>query len=367
MRKRVFLSPPHMGGGEMEFIKEAFARNYIAPLGENVTGFEEDIKAFTGAENALALSSGTAALHLALLSLGIKAGDRVMASSLTFIGSVSPITFIGAEPIFIDSDKKSWNLDPNLLEDAVRRERPKALILTHLYGCCADLEAIGRICDQWGVVLIEDAAESLGAVYKERQSGTIGAAGIYSFNGNKIITTSGGGMLVSQSEAVARRASFLSTQAREPVAHYEHNEIGFNYRMSNILAGIGRGQMRVLSDRVRRRREIFSFYRSALNDLPIEFMPEISGSRSNRWLSAILLNDSRVTTEAARLALERKNIESRPLWKPMHAQGAFSGAKRYVTGVSEDLFARGLCLPSGSQMNEDDLWLTAETIRNIFR
>lgn len=366
MNKRIFLSPPHMGGAERDFIDAAFESNYIAPVGENLTGFENDIKAYTGAKHALGVVSGTAAIHLALRVLGIGAGDRVAASSFTFMGSVSPITFAGAEPVFVDSDEKSWNIDPNLLEDCFKTRKPKALVLTHLYGQCADLQAIGDLCERYGVILIEDAAESLGATFEGRHTGTFGRMGIYSFNGNKIITTSGGGMLVSDDGALIKKAGFLSTQARDPFPHYEHTEIGYNYRLSNVLAGIGRGQMRVLADRVRRKREIFDFYKKTLSDLPIAFMPELSNSRGNRWLTAMTIETQKIQPETLRLALEAENIESRPLWKPMHLQPVFAKADRVVSGVGEALFAKGLCLPSGTAMGEADLGFVCDTIRKVF-
>ena len=365
--KRIFLSPPHMGGAERSLIDEVFESNYIAPLGAAVSGFEADIRAFTQTPHALALSSGTAALHLALRVLGIKAGDYVAASSFTFIGSVSPITFAGAVPVLIDSDEGSWNLDPALFEEACRRYPIKALIVTHLYGQCADLEAIGVICERYGVALIEDAAESLGATYQGRQSGTIGAFGVYSFNGNKIITTSGGGMLVGRDEALMAHAAKLATQAREPFAHYEHNEIGYNYRLSNVLGAIGRGQMQVLADRVAQKRAVFAWYQKAFEDLPVVFMPELPESVGNRWLTTLLIDPkSGVTPEGVRLALEAENIESRPLWKPMHLQPALSAAPCVVSGVSEGLFERGLCLPSGTAMDGKDLERVATAFRACF-
>ena len=365
MNSRIFLSPPHMGGQELSFIARAFEQNFIAPLGENVTGFEEDVRAFTGANAALGVISGTAAIHLALRVLGIGAGDKVAASSFTFIGSVTPIKFQGAEPIFIDSDHESWNLSPELLETCLKRDRPKAVIVTHLYGQLADIDAIGALCESYGAVLIEDAAESLGAVSGTRQSGTIAPFGIYSFNGNKIITTSGGGMLVAHDPAAVKRAFFYATQARENAPHYEHREVGYNYRMSNIVAGIGRGQMQVLGERVRRRREIFEYYQRSLSGLPVKFMPELSGTTGSRWLTTCTFEDRRIAPETVRLALEAENIESRPLWKPMHLQPVFAGAKSVINGVSEGLFERGLCLPSGTAMNDDDLARICEVVKRV--
>jgi len=361
MSKRIFLSPPHMGGNELAYIHEAFESNYIAPLGHNVDAFEAQIKSYTGAKYALAVTSGTAAIHLALRVLGIKEGDEVMASTFTFIGSVVPILYERCTPFFIDSDTASWNLDPNLLEEelsqraAQGKKQPKALIVTHLYGQCADIKRLAAICERYGVYLIEDAAESLGAGFEGKQTGTFGKMGIYSFNGNKIITTSGGGMLVSDDEALIAHARHLSTQARDNAPHYEHTEYGYNYRMSNIIAGIGRGQMEVLSERIERRREIFDLYHKALSEIPgISFMPELEGSIGNRWLTTLLLPEH-ISPESIRLLLEAENIESRPLWKPMHAQPLFQGALGRLNGLSDTLFKRGICLPSGSSLSDNEV------------
>ena len=370
MRDRIFLSPPHMGGNELKYIEEAFEANYIAPVGENLNKFEEAIKNYTGAKYALAVVSGTSAIHLTLRILGIKDGDEVLASTFTFIGSVNAILYEKALPFFIDSDYKSWNLDPNLLHQELsnrkklNKKMPKALILTHLYGQSADIENIVNICDEFGVYLIEDSAESLGATFNKRQSGTFGKAGIFSFNGNKIITTSGGGVLVSDDEALIKEAGFLSTQAKEHYLHYEHKTYGYNYRMSNIVAGIGRGQMEVLSDRVNRKREVFDLYKNHLSD-EIEFMPELENSIGNRWLTAILFKDGALIDRVIK-ALEKENIESRPLWKPMHLQPLFKDAKSLTNGVSEDLFSRGLCLPSGTSMSNDDVKMISEIINSSF-
>ncbi|OHD78693.1 MAG: aminotransferase DegT [Sulfuricurvum sp. GWF2_44_89] len=361
MNKRIFLSAPHMGGNELTYIQEAFDANYIAPVGRNIDEFEKQIKEYTGAKYALAVSSGTAAIHLALRVLGIKDGDEVMASTFTFIGSVAPILYERCTPFFIDSDTASWNLDPNLLEEELSqrakngKKQPKALILTHLYGQCADIVRIQNICEHYGVHLIEDAAESLGATFEGRHTGTFGKLGIYSFNGNKIITTSGGGILVSDDEELISYARHLSTQARDDAPHYEHSEYGYNYRMSNITAGIGRGQMEVLSERIERRREIFNLYQQELNAIEgLSFMPELPSSVGNRWLTTILLPE-RLSPENIRVALEKENIESRPLWKPMHAQPLFKDAPRRTNGTSDTFFERGICLPSGSSMDNDDI------------
>lgn len=371
--KRLYLSPPHMSGLEVEFVREAFESGWVAPLGPQVDAFEREFAEKVGAKYALALSSGTAALHLALIHLGVGPGDEVVVSTLTFVASANPVVYQGARPVFVDSERISWNMDPNLLEDVLRRKarlgkRPKAVILVHLYGQAADIEAIKEICDRFGVPLIEDAAEALGATYRGRSPGTFGCAGIFSFNGNKIITTSGGGMLVSDDEQLIAHARKLATQAREPVPHYEHREIGYNYRLSNVLAGIGRGQLRVLDERVKRKREIFSLYQQLLGDLPgIEFMPEAPWGRSNRWLTVVTIDPERfgATREDVRLTLEAENIEARPVWKPMHLQPVYQGCEYVGRGVSDDLFAQGLCLPSGTQMTDEDVERVASVIRKI--
>lgn len=363
--QRLFLSPPHMSGKEQEYIAKVFESNYIAPLGEYVNKFEESIKEYTGASYALALSSATAGLHLALRVLGIGRDDLVLASSFTFIGSVSAILYQGAKPVFIDSDE-SWNLSPELLKKAIKElpKKPKALILTHLYGEVAKLDEIVAICKENGIYLIEDAAESLGATYKEKHSGTFGDLGVYSFNGNKILTTSGGGVLVSENEEWIEKAKFLSTQAREPFLHYEHEEYGYNYRMSNVLAAIGVAQMEVLDERVRRKREIFDFYKEQLSAIEeIGFMPEIENSRGNRWLSTITFEK----TDPLEVinALEKVNAESRPLWKPMHMQPLFNDALAFVDGTSEKLYAKGLCLPTPTSVSNDEFMRVVIMIREI--
>jgi pyridoxal phosphate-dependent aminotransferase EpsN len=361
--ERIYLSPPHLGGDEQRFVAEAFASNWITPLGPHVDGFEREFCELVGSRHALALSSGTAALHLALLHLGIGAGDRVFVSDLTFAASVNPIRYVGAEPVFIDAEPASWNMDPALLEealeDAARSGRlPAAVVVVHLYGQAADLDPILAACRRFGVPLIEDAAEALGATYHGRAPGTLGQAGVFSFNGNKIITTGGGGMLVSDDEALVAHARKLSTQAREKAPHYEHEEIGYNYRLSNLLAAVGRGQLRVLEDRVLARRAVFDTYVRELGDLPgVFFQPEAPWGRHTRWLSCLTLDAEAFGAgpEALRLALEERDIEARPLWKPMHLQPVFRHHVVYGGAVSAGLFARGLCFPSGSALTPAQL------------
>ncbi len=389
MKKRIFLSPPHMGGDELMFVRQAFDSNYIAPLGPMVDGFERAFAERVGVPHAVALSSGTAAMHLALRNLGVGPGDEVFASTLTFIGGVSPIVFQGARPVFIDSDRATWNMDPGLLEEELSRccaagHPPKAVVPTDLYGQCADLGRIISVCEQYGVPVVCDSAEALGASHNGRHAGAGAKAAVYSFNGNKIITTSGGGMLCSEDRAFIERARFLSQQARDSAPHYEHSQIGYNYRMSNIVAAIGLGQLMCLDLRVARKREIFGFYQSTLGDLPgVAFMPQAAHGISTRWLTVILIDPREfgADREAVRLALEEENVESRPVWKPMHRQPVFritgcdagaapkeaslsSWPARKVGGqVAEELFANGLCLPSGTAMTTADLQRVVKTIR----
>jgi UDP-N-acetylbacillosamine transaminase len=365
MMERLFLSPPHMSGKEQQYIAEVFESNYIAPLGAFVNRFEASIKAYTGAKNALALSSATAGLHLALRVLGVGKGDIVLASTFTFIGSVSAILYQGAEPVFIDSDE-SWNLSPKLLREAIEslETKPKALILTHLYGQVSKLDEIVAICKENNIYLIEDSAESLGASYNSQQSGTFGDLGVYSFNGNKILTTSGGGMLVSDNEEWIEKAKFLSTQAKEDFLHYEHKEYGYNYRMSNVLSAIGVAQMEVLTERVNQKREVFNFYKEQLSDIEeISFMPEIEGSRGNRWLSTILFE--RTDPLVVVKALEEVNAESRPLWKPMHLQELFKESRAFLDGTSEIFYKKGLCLPSPTSVSKGELMRVVSVIKSI--
>lgn len=370
---RIFLSPPHMGGEEMPFIHEVFESNYIAPVGPMLEAFERDFADKVGISHVVAVSNGTAAMHLAMRIIGVRPGDEVIASTLTFIGSVSPLVFQGALPVFIDSDRSSWNMDPDLLAEELescrkRGRLPKAVIPTDLYGQCADLDRILEICRPYNIPVVADSAEALGATYKGRSAGVGAKAAVFSFNGNKIVTTSGGGILASDDEAFIRRAAFLSQQARDPEPHYEHSEIGYNYRMSNVLAAIGRGQLKVLEKRVAEKRALFFLYQQMLGDLPgIEFMPEAAYGKSNRWLTVILISPDQfgVDREAVRLALEARNIESRPVWKPMHLQPVFSGCRIRGGEVSEDFFRRGLCLPSGSQMTADDVERVVSVIKNL--
>jgi len=368
---RIFLSPPHMSGKEQRYIAEVFESNYIAPLGAFVNRFEESIKTYTGCQHALALSSATAGLHLALRVLGISSNDYVLASTFTFIGSVNAILYQNAKPIFVDADE-SWNISPTLLKKAITEapKKPKALILTHLYGQVCKLDEIVAICKEEGIYLIEDAAESLGASYKGKQSGTFGDMGVFSFNGNKILTTSGGGMLVSDNASWIEKARFLSTQAKEerlfekPIFHYEHKEMGYNYRMSNVLAAIGVAQMEVLDDRVNRKREIYALYQKSLSGIDeVVFMPEIKDSRGNRWLTTLTL--SKTNPLKIIELLEKENIESRPLWKPMHLQPLFKTSYVVEDGTSQKLFNQGICLPSGTSMRDVDVVRVCDLIREV--
>ena len=362
MSPRIYLSSPHMGGEELELVKEAFATNWIAPLGPHVDGFEHELAGFVGSPHAAALSSGTAALHLALRLLGLQAGDEVLCSSFTFSASANPIAYEGAKPVFIDSESTSWNMDPGLLREeldacAARGRLPRAVIVVDLYGQSADYDPILEACAHYDVPVIQDSAEALGATYKGRRVGTQGRCALFSFNGNKIITTSGGGMLVSDDAQFIERARFLATQARDPAPHYQHSAIGFNYRMSNVLAGIGRGQLRVLPERIAARRRNFERYQVALGGVPgIEFMPIAAYGEPNYWLTCITIDPERfgASREEVRLALEARNIESRPVWKPLHLQPVFAGCRVRGGEVCASIFDRGLCLPSGSNLADAD-------------
>lgn len=374
MKQPILLSTPHLGEQELKFVQEAFETNWVAPVGPHIDAFEQEFSQVVGAKYSAALSSGTAALHLALKLVGVKPGDEVICSTFTFIASVSPITYLGATPVFIDSDRTSWNMDPSLLADSLaQKDRigklPKAVVLVHLYGQSADIEPIMQVCDRYGIPLIEDAAEALGATYKNTVPGTWGRAGIFSFNGNKIITTSGGGMLVSGDGKLISQAKFLATQARDPQPHYEHTQIGFNYRLSNISAGIGRGQLMVLKERVAARRRNFAFYQETLGDLPgIEFMPEANFGTCTRWLTCLTFDPTigGIDREQVRLKLLEHQIETRPVWKPMHLQPVFTSCECVNNGVAEDLFHKGLCLPSGSNLRDEELQRVTAEIRNLY-
>ncbi|BCD67418.1 aminotransferase class V-fold PLP-dependent enzyme [Nitratiruptor sp. YY09-18] len=359
---KIYLSPPHMSGKELAYIQEAIASNYIAPVGEFIDRFEEAVKKYTKAHHALALCNATAGIHLALRTLGIDEGDKVAVSNFTFIASLSPILYQKATPILIDCDA-SWQMDPEALEKALKQERPKAVIVTHLYGQSANIEEIAKLCQKYSAHLIEDAAESLGATYKNKHTGTFGIFGVYSFNGNKILTTSGGGVLVGADEKLMQKARFLATQAKEPgFPWYEHITYGYNYRLSNILAAIGVAQMEILDERIAKKREIFSWYREFL-DNRATFMPEIPGSYGNRWLTTALFE-----TEPLRIHehLLDEEIESRPLWKPMHMQPLCKDFPFYGNRISEQLFSKGLCLPSGTQLTKKQVAKICEKICEIF-
>lgn len=365
-KEKIYLSSPHMSGNEQKYIKDAFDSNWIAPLGPNVDEFERELASFVGVKGGAAVSSGTAAIHLALQLLNVQKGDTVFCSSFTFVASANPIVYLGAEPVFIDSEPETWNMSPQALalalHDANKAGKlPKAVILVHLYGQSAKLDEILSLCNHYDVPIIEDAAESLGSTYKGKASGTFGRFGVYSFNGNKIITTSGGGMLVSNDTEALEKARFLATQARDPAPHYQHSQIGYNYRMSNILAGVGRGQLEVLEDRVRARRSIFNRYYEELSHIPgFCFMPELENTRSNRWLTTMLIDEkeSGITIEKLLTDLAEENIEARPTWKPLHIQPLFKKNKFYFhqkdKDVSKKLFENGICLPSGSNMTDED-------------
>ena len=409
MVKKIYLCSPHMGGGEMKYVKEAFDSNWIAPLGPNVDAFERELCAATGAKHVAALSSGTAAIHLSLIMLGVKPGDYVIGTSFTFSATVNPIAYLGATPVLVDSEPDTWNMDPELLERAIEELKsgvlrfpthsvvgisslhsstgspavlqskeagagrlPKAIVVAHLYGMPAKMREIMAVADKYGIPVVEDAAEALGSEYMGRRVGCNSKFGILSFNGNKIITTSGGGALISDDAAMIERARFLATQARDPAPHYQHSEIGYNYRMSNVVAGVGRGQLEVLDLRVRQHREFNQWYRELLKDVPgVTFQSEPSPDfYSNFWLTCIVIDPAVAGTnrEKLRLAFEAAKIESRPLWKPMHLQPVFAGCPAYVNGTSEKLFDNGLCLPSGSNIDEEGRERIAEVLtRELIR
>jgi len=376
MKEKVWLSSPHMGSNEIEFVKDAFLTNWIAPLGPHVDGFENDIQSYVKVSHAAVLSSGTAAIHLALIILGVEAGDEVLCQSFTFSGSANPIMYQGATPVFIGSEAETWNMCPNALEDAIKDrirlgKKPKAIIPVHLYGMPAKMNEINSIALKYEIPVIEDAAEALGSHINGKMCGSFGELGVLSFNGNKIITTSGGGALLSKSREHIAQARFLSTQARDSAVHYQHSVVGYNYRMSNICAGIGRGQMEVLDERVSQRRANFMAYQNAFSEIPaIKFLSEPSGFFSNRWLTTVIVdsnNSNGATREDIRMALELENIESRPLWKPMHMQPVFKGMPFYGTTLAEQLFDNGLCLPSGSNLKTSDFDRIVSIIMDIFK
>lgn len=374
MEKRIFLASPHMSeeGYEKEYIKEAFDTNWIAPLGENVNKFEEELANYVGAKCGAALSAGTAAIHMALKALDVKEGDIVFCSSLTFSATANPIIYQNATPVFIDCDRETWNMDPEALKKAFEKyPNPKAVVIVHLYGTPAKMDKIMAICNEHNVPLVEDAAESLGATYKGKQTGTFGKYGIFSFNGNKIITTSGGGMLVSDDEERIQKVRFWATQSRDKARYYQHSEIGYNYRMSNIVAGIGRGQLKVLNDRLAKKKEIYETYKEGFKDITeIEMKPVPVDTEPNYWLSTMLLKEeSKVTPLNIMEALEKENIESRPIWKPMHMQPVFEKydfIKVEDKPVSEDIFARGVCLPSDTKMTKEEQQEVIRIIKELF-
>jgi len=376
MKKRIWLSSPHMGGSEPNYIDQAFETNWIAPLGPHVDAFENSLCKYVGINHSAALSSGTAAIHLALIVLSIKPGDEVIASTFTFSATVNPIVYQGATPILVDSDLENWNMSPKLLEIAIKDrlskgKKPKAIIPVHLYGMPANMEKIMKIGKYYEIPVIEDAAESLGSRFNDKPVGSFGLMAILSFNGNKIITTSGGGALLSDDKELINKARFLATQARDCAPHYQHSQIGYNYRMSNVLAGIGLGQMEVIDKRVKQRRDNFNFYFNELEKFEgISFLKEPNAKYySNHWLTTVLIDPLKcgITREDLRLSMEKENIDSRPLWKPMHLQPVFSNYPAYLNGVSEDLFNRGLCLPSGSNLTEDDLNRVVKVITDCLK
>ena len=371
--EKIWLSSPHISTNEQEYVNEAFKSNWIAPVGPHIDSFEKNLSEISNNYHVAALNSGTAAIHLALLVLGVKRNDNVICSSFTFAASTNPIIYVGAQPVLIDSEKETWNMCPVLLENAILElssinKKPKAIILVHLYGFPAKLNEIISISKKYKIPIIEDAAEAIGSTFNNKPLGTFGDLGIFSFNGNKIITTSSGGALISKNIDFIKKAKFLATQAREDYPHYEHKEIGYNYRMSNVCAAIGLGQLEVLEKRVKKRRYIYEYYKSKLSDIKqIKFLEELPGYYSNRWLTTILFDkEAIINRETVRLSLLKENIESRPLWKPMHLQPLFKNCKVFDNGVSEDLFCRGLCLPSGSNMNDINLDRVIDNIKTLY-
>lgn len=374
MKSKIWLSSPHMGGGEMKYVQEAFDQNWVAPLGKNVDEFEIALEHFLNEDKSVAaLSSGTAALHLALVQLGVGYNDEVICQSFTFSASANPIKYLGANPVFVDSDKSNWNMSPEYLEQAIqdrikKNKKPKAVIVVHLYGMPAMMDELLEICERYDIPLVEDSAEALGSLYKGRHCGTFGKFALLSFNGNKIITTSGGGALVTNTKEEKNKTIFLSTQARDNAPHYQHSEVGYNYRLSNICAGIGRGQMEVLQERVNKRRDNHEFYKELFSSIDaVDVFSEINSDfYSNHWLSSITINPTytKTTNHELMTAFAEENIETRPLWKPMHLQPIFKDCPYYGENVAEDLFNRGLCLPSGSNITNDDKKRINDVISN---
>ncbi len=372
-KERIWLSPPHMSGREQHYVARAFEENWVAPLGPNVNLLEEKLCDFIGTKGAACLASGTAAIHLGLIIVGVKAGDRVLVSDFTFSASANPVVYLGAEPVFVGSEPDTWNLSPDALEQAIEAslkqgKKPSALVLVHLYGMPAKMREIEEICARHQIPIVEDAAEALGSAYFDKKLGSFGEVGVVSFNGNKIITSSGGGALLSNKPEHCERAIFLSTQARDPAPHYQHSEIGYNYRMSNIVAGIGCGQMEVLESYIEKRRENYCRYREMLSEVEeIHFVEEPEGFFSNRWLTTILFETAAVKPAKVIDALAQDNIETRPLWKPMHLQPVFQHCDYFGNKVEEDLFARGLCLPSGSSMSKEDQERVVERLLSVLK
>ncbi len=367
---RIFLSVPHMGGHETNYVQKALEDNWVSTIGPNLPGFEHDICQHTNARYAVALNSGTAAIHLALQLLGVKAGDEVLCSTFTFVATANPILYVGATPVFVESEPETWNMSPSTLREAIEGrlkagKKPACILVVHLYGMPAKLKEIMAIAEEYDIPVIEDAAEALGSRYSGHQVGTLGLMGIFSFNGNKIITTSGGGALITNDEEVAQKALFLATHSKDPAPYYEHSQMGFNYRLSNICAGIGRGQFDVLEKRIKQRREVYSYYRNQLASIEgVSFLDEPKGCFSNRWLTNIVLSEElRTTPESIRQALEQENIETRPLWKPMHLQPLFKDNPYYGDNFSGRLFSRGLSLPSSSSLTEEDLGKVVKALK----
>lgn len=371
--KRIYLSPPHLTEEALLYLQDAVNSNWIAPVGPHVDAFEHELASALQVDHVLATNSGTSAIHLGLLALGVCAGDEVLCSTFTFCASANPIIYCGAVPVFVDSETECWNMDPGLLEDAIldrikaTGRKPKAIVLVHLYGMPARIDEIIEICHKYDIAVLEDAAEAMGSLYSGRQVGTFGDVGVVSFNGNKIVTTSGGGALFSFKPAMIQQARFLGKEAQEPLPHYEHKSVGYNYRLSNLLAAVGRSQLKVLDERIKKRRAIFDYYKQNLTGLPVTFQSEAENIRSNRWLTVLQIAGEDCNPDILRTALAKNEIESRPAWKPMHLQPVFKAYPAYANGVSEHIFKRGLCLPSGSDMEEGDIARVVEVVKSVFK